>query len=419
MTPFLKHLPLHPGVFLGYGAAILGKKLDVEIIDLNAEIYYKNKHKWHQFFAEAETKELIVDNLDIDPLYHQLLSDVEKDYRQIAWHEYQSIFITTPSWFVTVPTENILKLTGVIKTESPDSTLFFYGNSLGSWTDENELKKNSIQILHLNDLYHVNPVKGPVNYDSLPVPIYSNRKKYIFDMLPFRLRHGCIWGKCRFCSLAKGWNSGYRERSAKHALLEIEELIEKYNPTMFVCKDNSINGNNLMEFCTLLKGFEKPWGALARADLGNKEIEALSKAGCRLLYFGLESGSDRVLKEINKGIQTKQISDFIKNLYNSNIMPAPSMFVGSPGEKEDDFEMTLQFISDHSNYLDALNVYPLALTPASEFTLENKMPNSETLTKKLFRLIAACNQLGIKAYVGEQSGEYLFGKKVYPGRIGY
>ena len=39
VTPFLKHLPLHPGVFLGVGAAVLERRLDLEIIDLNADVH--------------------------------------------------------------------------------------------------------------------------------------------------------------------------------------------------------------------------------------------------------------------------------------------------------------------------------------------------------------------------------------------
>jgi radical SAM superfamily enzyme YgiQ (UPF0313 family) len=219
--------------------------------------------------------------------------------------------------------------------------------------------------------------------------------------------------------LARGWNSGYRERSAKRVFQEIRLLDERYNPTMFVCKDNSVNGNNLMEFCRMMEGIGKPWAALARADLGDGEIEALSRAGCRLLYFGLESGSDRVLQEINKGITSGQISTFIERLSANKITPAPSLFVGSPGETEDDFERTRQFISDHRHLLDTLNVYPLAMTPSSDFTKEGKKPKAEVLNARLLELIIACSQLGMRIFVGEQGGEYIFAKKVYPGATGY
>jgi radical SAM superfamily enzyme YgiQ (UPF0313 family) len=289
---------------------------------------------------------------------------------------------------------------------------------LGSWTDEKKLLEHNIQIRHLNDLFKVNPCNEPVNYDFLPTPVYEDRQKYIFDILPFRLKHGCNWGKCKFCSLAKGWNSGYLERSANKVVEEIEGLIDKYNPKMLVCRDNSINGKNLLEFCAYFEKFKKPWIGMARADLSNKEIEALQKAGCRLIYFGLESGSDRVLSEVNKGIGSKQMSDFVKELHNRSIVPAPSLFVGSPGETEDDFEKTIQFILDHKNYLDIINLYPLRMTPASEYTLSKKESNRNTLNR-LKKLIWVCEDTGIKVCIGEQSAEYVLFKKVYPSHVNY
>ena len=157
---------------------------------------------------------------------------------------------------------------------------------------------------------------------------------------------------------------------------------------------------------------------MARADLSDKEIEALQKAGCRLIYFGLESGSDRVLSEINKGIDSRQMSRFIGELYDHDIMPAPSLFVGAPSETEDDFEKTVQFILDHESFLDIINLYPLRMTPASEYTLSKRESNKNTLNR-LKRLIQVCEDTGIKVCIGEQSAEYILFKRVYPGHANY
>lgn len=418
ITPFLIHLPLHPSSYLGYGSAILRKRFELDIIDLNAQIYFKNRERLKEVLFAFDRKQAVLDNFDLYPLYYQLLDSAEKELKQISWKDYQKVFITTPSWFTTVPTEDVLKLSNIIRRESHLTKIFFFGNSLGSWTDEESLVKHDIQIRHLNYLFEANPGNEPVNYDLLPTPVYEKRDKYVFDILPFRLKHGCIWGKCRFCSLAKGWNAGYIERSAKNVIQEIEELIDKYKPEMLVCRDNSLNGNNLHEFCIHFEKMKKPWVGMARADLSNKEIKALQRSGCQFIYFGLESGSDRVLKKINKGIGSKQISAFIRALYDHNIIPAPSLFVGFPGETEDDFEKTIQFILDHEHYLDIINVYPFMVTPASDFSLMKKEPNTNTLIR-LNKLIRVCEDMGIKVCVGTQSVEYVLFKRVYPGHINY
>ena len=418
VTPFVGHLPLHPASYLGYGAAALQDRYDLDIIDINADLYFENKERLKQLFVEIEKNEIVSDDVYFHPLYREMLSLVEKEYESISWEKYQSVFITTPTWFVTIPTEDILQLSHFVKMASPNSEVYFFGNSLGSWTDENKLKENNIHILHLNDLFNLNPVNEPVDFDALPTPLYENREKYIFDLLPFRLKHGCTWGKCSFCSLARGWNSGYRERSAKKALQEIEALIDRYNPEMLVCRDNCINGDNLLEFCDGFKNFKIPWVAMGRADLSDKEIEALQSAGCRFVYFGLESGSDRVLDQMNKGIDAKQMSDFIRTLFDHNIMPAPSLIVGTPGETEDDFIQTKEFILNHQNYLDFINLYPFMYTPASAVS-ETKEKSNQHTAIRLNELVRICKDTGIFVCMGEQSAEYILFKKVCPGQINY
>jgi len=203
------------------------------------------------------------------------------------------------------------------------------------------------------------------------------------------------------------------ERSAKEVMEEVEELIDNYSPKMLACRDNSLNGNNLFEFCTNFKNMNMPWGGMARADLSEKEIDALEKAGCKIIYFGLESGSDKILNEINKGIDSKQMSRFIRQLYDHDIIPAPSLFVGAPSETEIDFQKSIQFILDHRNYLNMINLYPLRLTPVSDFSFLKKISTSNT-TIRLNQMINLCKDIGIKVCVGEQSAEYVLFKSVYP-----
>jgi len=321
VTPFLCHLPIHPSSYLGYGAAILRREYELDILDLNAEIYYRYKQRLNDLLSEINRKQVVFDGLELYPFYSELWGNIDEEYKNINWGEYHSVFITAPSWFTTIPTEKILKIADHIQFESSQTKVFYFGNSLGTWTDQNRLINNNVNILHLNNLFGSNPVKKPVDYDLLPTPQYHNREKYIFNILPFRMRHGCIWGKCRFCSLAKGWNSGYQERSHIKVIQELEETIINYKPRMLVCRDNAINGKNLIEICSRMESINIPWGAMARADLSIQEIKSLSNAGCASIFFGLESGSDRVLNEINKGIDSKQMSAFLQTLCDACTVP--------------------------------------------------------------------------------------------------
>ncbi len=414
ITPFLPHLPLHPSSYFGYGAAILCKRFDLDIFDLNAQIYSNNSASLQETLLDIEAQKVVVDRLDLRFLFYHLQNSVKKELTRISWSNYEKIFITTPSWFATVSTESILNLANHIRNESAHCKIYFFGNSLGTWTDESEVLAHHIKICNLNDLFKTDHSAAPIKYDALPTPVYKARENYLFNMLPFRLKHGCLWGQCRFCSLAKGWNSGYLERSVKRVIDEMAELIDQYHPDMLVCRDNSINGKNLIDFCTAFGKFRKPWMGMARADLSIKEIELCQRSGCKFLYFGLESGSNRVLRNMDKGIDARQMSRFIRELFDHDILPAPSLIVGAPDETEEDFEKTVQFILDHKKYLSIINLYPLRMTPGSEYTLTKKESNTDT-QRRLKKMIWVCEDAGIKVCIGEQSAEYVLFKSVYPG----
>jgi hypothetical protein len=413
VTPFLNHLPLYPSTFMGYGAAVLSRSYKLKIIDFNAEIYFKHGALLKHALSDIRENDVILDSYYLYPLYLKLLAVADKEYDRISWSDYDAVFITMPSWFVNVPTENVLKLSGSITRKSPATKIFFFGNSLGSWTNENRLRRNKIDTVHLNEIFGQKHVQKPVNYNSLPTPIYVREKKYIFDILPFRLKHGCIWAKCNFCSLARGWNSGYKERNPQKVVEEIEALNNRYRPQMMVCSDNSINGDNLLDFCRYFDKLKKPWVAMARADLSDREIAALQESGCRLIYFGLESGSDRVLNRLNKGVSSAQASDFIKKLHDNNIKPVPSLMVGTPGETENDFGQTIDFILRHRKYLKIINCFPFMTTPASNFSKGPEASVPDTLIR-LGKLLKTCSMAGLKVCVGEQSGEFAIINAVYP-----
>jgi hypothetical protein len=350
-------------------------------------------------------KTQIVSDALFNPLYDEVETHVDREYAAIPWKKYPLVYMTPPSWFPTVPTHAVLRLSRAIKRVAPGTRIFFFSNSLASWTNEGTLKENGVQSVHLNDLFAMDATTRPVRYDLLPAPVYGHRDKYLFDLLPFTLKHGCPWGRCRFCSLSRGWNSGYLERSAKAVIKELEALIDRYDPAALVCRDHSLNGHNLIEFCGYFERFDKPWCGQSRADLSGKKIQALWRAGCRGIFFGLESGSDRTLRAMNKGITSKKMSDFIKRLHSSGILPVPSLVIGAPGEGREDFDKTIQFLVDHRRYFDVVNVYPFMTTPASEFSSQKKKLDKNA-PMRLFTFIQTCEDLGLKVCWGEQSIEY-------------
>ena len=126
VTPFLGHLPLYPSSYIGYGAAVLRRRVELDIIDLNAEICFKNRDILKEVLFDIDKNDVIFDSSNLRFLHDELLNNVEKEYELISWSNYESVFITMPSWFVNIPTENILKLSHLINRGSPESKIFFF-----------------------------------------------------------------------------------------------------------------------------------------------------------------------------------------------------------------------------------------------------------------------------------------------------
>ncbi|MFH1116427.1 MAG: radical SAM protein [Pseudomonadota bacterium] len=406
VTPFLRHLPFHPSCFLGYGAAILRRMCDLDVIDLNAEIHCRHGEDLTTALRVMDETEVVWDTMHLHPLYGETEDRIDGYYAEIPWNTYHAVYITAPSWFPTVPTEAVLRLGRAIRRRSPETRVLFFGTSPGSWTSEWELQRHGVQVVHLNSLFSMEAKANPIRYDDLPIPLYEHKENYLFDLVPFVLKHGCRWAQCRFCSLCKGWNSGYLERSPRIAAEEFELLVERYAPGFLVCRDNALNGDNLMDFCRNIESVNKPWCGMSRADLSGKQIEALRRAGCRMIFFGLESGSDRTLRAMNKGITSKQMSAFIKTMDANGMLPAPSLVIGTPGEGKEDFDETVRFVADHRRYFDVVNVYPFMPTPYAEFGTQNEMPSSETPIR-LIHFTMKCEDLGLRVCVGEQCAEYV------------
>lgn len=412
VTPFTGHLPLGPGSFLGYGHALLECAFEVETIDFNALAFWQYATRVVKVLTEIETAPVASDGIHLTPLMGTLTASAHQRMRATPWEEYAAVYITMPSWFVTVPTQAVVSLSRIIRRRATKIPIFFFGTSLGTWTDGAILRKEGVDLRHINDLFHGGHLAESVDFDSLPNPIYPNLDRYLLPILPFRLKHGCSWGRCRFCSLSKGGNAGYRERSAKGVMGELGRLIATYRPRLLVCQDNTLNARDMIMWCHTLEALQMRWVGMARVGLTVEEIRALGRAGCQAIYFGLESGSDRILQRIDKGITSRQASRFIRSLWDEGIAPVPSMGVGWAEEHECDFEASLRFIDDHAAYLGMVNIYPFMVTPASTHALHGCIPHPDG-NSRLFRLIAHCCDIGLKVCVGSQTGEYMFIRSAY------
>jgi O-antigen biosynthesis protein len=216
-------------------------------------------------------------------------------------------------------------------------------------------------------------VKYPIieNLDDLPMPAWDYfarlpydwsvdwfEKKPVFTMNTSR---GCPFG-CTFCSVGSIWGKKYTYFSASRLVNEIEYLIKHYRAKgIYFREDNfTLNRNRLLEFCNLLieKNLNISWACETRVNTIDREtVNLMYRSGARAFYFGVESGSQRILDFLNKGITIDQIKNAFTLCHETGIRTAASVIVGVPSEKEEDIIKTEKLLEEIKPTVTWYNVF--------------------------------------------------------------
>lgn len=198
------------------------------------------------------------------------------------------------------------------------------------------------------------------NLDILPIPAYDllPMDKYCLpahhtscggniSIKPFTLlmtSRGCPYD-CTFCASKVVWGRKVRYRSPELVLSEISCLIEKYKIKTFEIVDDCfiLNKKRLRVILdSLSKDYDIRFNCLNRVDCVDREILLkLKKAGCYLIRFGVESGSQKILNEMKKGISVEQIKNAFKLCKEINIPANASFILGMPGETIETVDETI------------------------------------------------------------------------------
>lgn len=209
---------------------------------------------------------------------------------------------------------------------------------------------------------HYIPAKQKVNVADIP-PLnmdHLDLSKYKTGGIPLEFSRGCT-GSCSFCSETIRFRP-YRPRPVSHLIRDIQSAVKRYHAQYFCLICSTLNGDvaHLKEFCLALinQNIHIKWGGNARPDetLNDDMLQLMATAGCHNLDFGLESGSNRVLKLMNKQLSVETASSVIHNCHKFGIKSAVNLIVGFPGESDDDFQDTIRFIENHYSIVEIFNV---------------------------------------------------------------
>lgn len=367
----------------------------VHVLDLNIELYL-NRRENHKGLWAWEKCDFWYDASNVAKFFVENEGLIDQYMKQIITHNPQIICfsVCTSSRFAS------LELARRIKKERKDQVIVFGGTLFfeDSWSqriliegvvdivaigegeltlcelahliDEDKPLDNCPGIAYrINDQIFHNPRRPLLeNLDELPFMDFSDLPLSKYDdkcHIPILASRGCVQ-QCVFCSSKSFW-PGYRHMSGKRIFEEIKFHKDRFKELGHIdFLDLLINGDikALNSLCDLMIDWELSqnitisWvaNAIIRKEMTPDLLVKMKKAGCKHLIYGIESGSQRVLGLMKKRYALEDADNVIKATHEAGIVVTTNFMFGFPGEEDDDFVETLEFIKRNAKYLD--RVYP-------------------------------------------------------------
>ncbi|MGD2088771.1 MAG: radical SAM protein [Candidatus Aminicenantes bacterium] len=274
-------------------------------------------------------------------------------------------------------------------------------------------------------VYGVNDVPGVIlDLSTADIPDFSDFNLQYYPHLAHYGARSCPY-QCKFCSETVNWGK-YRKKDAAQTAAEFIKLYRRHSYQLFLMTDSTLNPIATPLSEEIIKsGVSIYWDGFLRADrhVCNTENTLLwRRGGFYRAKLGLESGSQRVLDLMDKRITVEQSEISLASLAYAGIKTTTFWLFGFPGETEEDFQMTLDFVEKCKDNIyeadcNAFNYYLTGQANSEEWLRNNKgvllypewarhmlitrtwvidgQPTREESYRRLNRFIAHCRKLGI------------------------
>jgi anaerobic magnesium-protoporphyrin IX monomethyl ester cyclase len=220
------------------------------------------------------------------------------------------------------------------------------------------------------------------NLDSIHYPARKSSKYALYTSVlakrnPISIMitsRGCPY-KCVFCNRM---GRKYRYHSAQYVLGEIEDILQLGIKEIFIHDDTfTINRERILEICREIieRKFDIIWEARTRVDcIDEKMISMMRRAGCHRLSFGVESGSEKVIKSIKKGITIEQVERAFEWCRKEGIITLADFMIGNIDEEMPDIQKSVDLVRKiNPDYVQYSVCSPYPDTPLYKIGLENRI----------------------------------------------
>jgi len=158
---------------------------------------------------------------------------------------------------------------------------------------------------------------------------------------------GCVY-RCRFCICSCFARNRWRARSVRNTLEELRLLVsDGYRQFIFTDDSFTTNNKRVVELCRAIRNekMDIDWICEGRVDNCSYEmLWELSKAGCKIIYLGIESANQRILDYYNKQITPRQSETAVKTARKAGMdLVIGSFILGAPDERREEIQNTINF----------------------------------------------------------------------------
>jgi anaerobic magnesium-protoporphyrin IX monomethyl ester cyclase len=205
------------------------------------------------------------------------------------------------------------------------------------------------------------------DFEGLPLHAYLSP----VTVLPILSSRGCYWNRCTFCDHSYVYGNRYSSRRAHQVATDIEKLSVTHQVHHFAFSDECISPHGLRKLTAALieRNVKISWVAASRFEkkLAEQDFcEKLSDAGLKALYLGLESASNSILLDMDKGTEIETINKICTELSQASIWTHLFTMFGFPTESDTEAAETVSFIENNLDVVHSAGASYFGLSKYSE-----------------------------------------------------
>ncbi len=229
------------------------------------------------------------------------------------------------------------------------------------WRDGGQVRVNGIPDLRFQPQVDLIP-----DFDGLPLGSYLSP----YLVLPLLTAHGCYHGDCAFCNVGYGRSGHFKPLRSEQVVEQMLALNRKHGVRHIFFADEAMTPRSMREISALLAAEGSPihWCGCMRFEkaISKELLEGMSRAGCRMILFGLETASERMIEHMIKGTKREHMGRILEESAQAGIWNHTFFFFGFPTETMEDAQDTVNFVYAHGGAIHSAS--------PGEFVLERYSP---------------------------------------------